>query len=301
LSFGQNLSTFVLAKLTNCIIALDQPVFMTDTKPRVLFVDDEENIRIMLGMVLERNGFHVTSVGTVPEALKLIAQQEFDVLIADLNVGFPGDGFTVVSAMRRTRPGTVTFILTGYPAFDTALEAIRLQVDDYVTKPTDIEALIDKIRSKLSGQSEEHRIRPRRLTEIIAEHLQSITDEWLQLCRADPELGAIRISDAERSDHVPRVIQQALGIALGDSLSDQTATAAHDHGIVRKKQGFTVPLLIRETRLLQGIISHCVQVNLLAIEISHLLTDMISVNQTIQVLLEQSVVTFLEESKKEAA
>jgi len=280
---------------------MDQSLFMTDTKPRVLFVDDEENIRIMLGMVLERNGFQVTSVGTVPEALKFIAQQEFDVLIADLNVGFPGDGFTVVSAMRRTRPGTVTFILTGDPAFDTALEAIRLQVDDYVTKPTDIEALIEKIRSKLSGQSEEHRIRPRRLTEIIAEHLQSITDEWLQLCRADPELGVIRISDAERSDHVPRVIQQALGIALGDSLSDQTATAAHDHGIVRKKQGFTVPLLIRETRLLQGIISHCVQVNLLAIDISHLLTDMISVNQTIQVLLEQSVVTFLEEGKKEAA
>jgi DNA-binding response OmpR family regulator len=274
---------------------------MTATKHSVLFVDDEENIRIMLGMVLERNGFDVTSVGTVPEALKLIAQQEFDVLIADLNVGFPGDGFTVVSAMRRTRPGTVTFILTGYPAFDTALEAIRLQVDDYVTKPTDIEVLIEKIRSKLSGKSEEHRIRPRRLTEIIAENLQSITDEWLQLCRGDPELGAIRISDAERSDQVPRVIQQALGIALGASLSDKTAPAARDHGIVRNKQGFTLPLLIRETRLLQGIISQCVQVNLLAIEISNLLTDMISVNQTLQVLLEQSVVAFLEESKKEAA
>jgi len=274
---------------------------MTDAKPKVLFVDDEENIRIMLGMVLERNGFHVTSVGTVPEALKLIAEQQFDVLIADLNVGFPGDGFTVVSAMRRTHPGTVTFILTGYPAFDTDLEAIRLQVDDYVTKPTDIDALIEKIRSKLSGQSEEHHIRPRRLTEIVAEHLQTITDEWLQLCRADPELGAIRISDADRSDHVPRVVQQALGIALGDSLSDKTNSAARAHGIARNHQGFTVPLLIRETRLLQGIISQCVQANLLAIEISHLITDMISVNQTIQMLLEQSTVAFLEEDANKAA
>ena len=158
-----------------------------------------------------------------------------------------------------------------------------------------------KIRSKLSGQSEKHRIRPRRLTEIIAEHLPGITDEWLQLCRADPELAAIRISDAERSDHVPRVVQQALEIALGAGLSDKTATAARDHGIVRNQQGFTVPLLIRETRLLQGIISHCVQANLLAIEISHLITDMISVNQTIQVLLEQSVVAFLEQDRKEAA
>jgi DNA-binding response OmpR family regulator len=274
---------------------------MADAKPRVLFVDDEENIRIMLGMVLERNGFNVTSVGTVPEALKLIAQQEFDVLIADLNVGFPGDGFTVVSAMRRTRPGTVTFILTGYPAFDTALEAIRLQVDDYITKPTDIEVLIEKIRSKLSGQSEEHRVRPRRLTEIIAEHLQSITHEWLQLCSADPELGAIEISDTERSDHVPRLIQQALGIAVGDGLSVKTTDAARAHGLLRRDQGFTVPLLVRETRILENTISRCVQSNLLAIEISHLLSDLISVHQTIQIQLEHSVSAFLDGNRENAA
>jgi ActR/RegA family two-component response regulator len=270
---------------------------MSDGKPKVLFVDDEENIRIMLGMVLERNGFHVTSVGTVPEALKLIAQQEFEVLIADLNVGFPGDGFTVVSAMRRTHPGTVTFILTGYPAFDTALEAIRLQVDDYVTKPTDVESLIDKIHSKLSGKSPERRIMPRRLTEIIAEHLHVITAAWIAECRNDPELSAIHISDPERSDHVPRVVQQALGIALGNSLSDQTTSAARDHGRVRKRQGFTIPMLIRETRLLQGRIAECVQVNLLSIEISHLLSDMVAVNQTLDILLEQSVVAFLEPDK----
>jgi hypothetical protein len=43
----------------------------------------------------------------VPEALKLITQHDFDVLIADRNVGSPGDGFTVVSAMRRTQPQAV--------------------------------------------------------------------------------------------------------------------------------------------------------------------------------------------------
>jgi ActR/RegA family two-component response regulator len=39
----------------------------------------------------------------------------FDVLISDLNIGHPADGFVVVSAMRRTQPDTLTFILTGYP------------------------------------------------------------------------------------------------------------------------------------------------------------------------------------------
>jgi DNA-binding response OmpR family regulator len=265
--------------------------------PRVLFVDDEQNIRIMLGLVLQQNGFDVTSVASVPEALKLISQQDFDVLIADLNVGSPGDGFTVVSAMRRTQPRAVTFILTGYPAFDTALEAIRLQVDDYVTKPTDIEALIDKIRSKLSGQQTEHRVRPRRLTEVVGENVTDITDDWLQACRSDPELGSVQLSDPERADHVPRVIQQGLQIAAGANLSQEAISAARAHGLVRRKQGFTVPLLIRETRLLHDSVSRCVQANLLAIEISYLLSDMISVHQAIQIELEHSIAAFMEDGR----
>ena len=90
---------------------------MPESRPKILFVDDEDSIRLTLGMYLEDQGFSVTSVATVPEALKLITHQPFDVLIADLNVGQAGDGFTVVSAMRRTQPRAVTFILTGYPAF----------------------------------------------------------------------------------------------------------------------------------------------------------------------------------------
>ena len=60
-------------------------------KPKILFLDDEENIRLTLGMYLEDEGFSVTTAGTVPEALKLIMEQSYDVLIADLNVGHPGD------------------------------------------------------------------------------------------------------------------------------------------------------------------------------------------------------------------
>ena len=95
--------------------------------PRVLVVDDEENIRSVLQQVLEKEGFKVTTVGTVTDALALISHLHFDVLISDLNIGHPGDGFVVVSAMRRTQPDALTFILTGYPAFDTALEALRQQ------------------------------------------------------------------------------------------------------------------------------------------------------------------------------
>ena len=68
----------------------------------MLFVDDEESIRITLSMMLESKGYSVTAVATVPEALRLIANQNFDVLIADLNIGDPGDGFTGRSRTKMT-------------------------------------------------------------------------------------------------------------------------------------------------------------------------------------------------------
>jgi CheY-like chemotaxis protein len=82
---------------------------------RILFVDDEENIRLTLSAVLNSVGFSVTTAASVPEALQFIGSMKFDVLISDLNIGEPADGFTVVSAMRRTQPEAVTLILTGNP------------------------------------------------------------------------------------------------------------------------------------------------------------------------------------------
>jgi len=116
---------------------------------RVLVVDDEPGIRITMPEILRQHGFSVTAVGTVNEALAEITSAQFDVLISDLNFDHPADGFIVVSAMRRTQPNCVTLILTGYPGFDSALKALRNQVDDYLIKPADIPALVNLIGAKL--------------------------------------------------------------------------------------------------------------------------------------------------------
>ena len=71
---------------------------------------------------------------SVAEALELISHHKFEVLLSDLNIGQPGDGFTVVSAMRRVQPKAYTFILTGYPDIELAVKAIRSHVDDYFRK-----------------------------------------------------------------------------------------------------------------------------------------------------------------------
>jgi DNA-binding NtrC family response regulator len=119
-------------------------------RSRILFVDDEPNIRLTLPPVLEEHGFEVKAAATVTEALAQINASRFDVLISDLNVGESGDGFRVVGAMREKQPGCITVILTGYPAFETAVDAIRHKVDDYVVKPVDVDVLVKSLRDKLA-------------------------------------------------------------------------------------------------------------------------------------------------------
>src|SRR5580698_10993785 len=119
---------------------------------RLLFVDDEPAIRITLPAILKQKGFDVMTAASVPEALNLMNAEKFEVLISDLNIGEPGDGFTVVSAMRRVQPEAATFILTGYPDFESALLAIRNQVDDYFSKPLKVPDLVAAIHAVHSGK-----------------------------------------------------------------------------------------------------------------------------------------------------
>jgi two-component system, response regulator RegA len=119
---------------------------------RLLFVDDEDSIRLTLPLVLQQRGFEVKVAASVAEAISTIQSQKFDVLLSDLNIGEAGDGFAVVRAAREVNASCVTIILTGYPGFESAVEAIRYQIDDYVVKPADIDTLVDTVERRLAAR-----------------------------------------------------------------------------------------------------------------------------------------------------
>ena len=77
------------------------------SKTRLLFVDDEQGIRLTLPAILEKQGFEVSVAASVQEALEIINRRPFDVLLTDLNIGSPADGFILVSAMRRVQPSAL--------------------------------------------------------------------------------------------------------------------------------------------------------------------------------------------------
>lgn len=127
---------------------------MTLTGKRLLFVDDESAIRETLFLILRRYGFTVTLAATVGEALKLIRTQQFDILLCDLNIDRESDGYEVIRAMQKTNPSCATIVLTGYPAVETAVEGIRLGIDDYLIKPATTDALVALLAEKLAARQD---------------------------------------------------------------------------------------------------------------------------------------------------
>ena len=243
---------------------------------RILFVDDEPSIRLTLPAILEMHGFVVRTASDVPEALALIQKEQFGVLLSDLNIGQPGDGFTIVSAMRRIQPNAVTVIITGYPAFETALEAIRKQVDDYVVKPTDVDQLIEIIERKLHQRQPHMPINPRRVGVILSENIGLIVDEWLQQVKRHPGLKALRLGDNERVGNLLVALREVLRNLENDgSVTELARKAAEEHGWIRAKQGYSIELLLEEVRILQRVLLQHIQANLLGVNISFMVPDII--------------------------
>jgi ActR/RegA family two-component response regulator/PAS domain-containing protein len=259
---------------------------------KLLFVDDDAALRTVLGAALERHGFLLTAAGSVPEALELISTQRFDVLLADLNIGEPGDGFTIVSAMRRVQPDACTFILTGYPDLETAMRALRSQVDDYFSKPLQVEQLAAAISAVRSGKPRSRPTVPsRKVSEILRDLTPDICELWLSEVLQDPDLAAIPLSHAERSDHVPEMMDELIRRLEGplDELSAIGTSAARKHGRTRYQQGYSIPQILRETRILQQVLSAKFQENLFGLDLSTLVPDILEIGESLQAEVEVSI------------
>lgn len=266
------------------------------TKKRVLFVDDEPTIRVTLARILKNEGFDVTVADSVSAALRAIQNIEFDILLSDLNIGQPGDGFTVVSAMRRVQPGARTFIITGYPDFESARIAIRNQVDDYFTKPADVKMLVQRFKEVTVAPSTGHTLQVRRISEIIREHSDQVIEQWFAHCMANPELAAISLTRHQRIDHFPNVLLEIVERIERhpETTSEWVIDAAMKHGVIRQEQGYTIPMLLIEASILEKTLAELLQNHLLSIDISTLIPDMHQMSEAINCVAETAVRAFLD-------
>ena len=246
---------------------------------RLLFVDDEDNIRLTLPLLLEQHGFDVTTVAGVADALVQISAVSFDVLLTDLNIEREGDGFLVITAMRRAQPRCKNFILTGYPGLENAIRGIQSQVDDYFTKPADIEELVAKIKARLSAPA----VKPVRLAPVLMEHDREIIAKTLETIKRDPILRNARLDDRQLVDHLPSIFQAVISRLMheGRPFTPRDLQFAARHGKRRKKDGYTPTMLVREFQLIGETIYDLLGTDMLPLGTVELTSDMKLLTQSL--------------------
>lgn len=223
----------------------------TSASHRVLLVDDDEAVRTMMTATLEVKGFEVVSSDSVTDALKLITTQSFDVLITDLHMPNPSDGFAVVTAMRHAQPDALTLLVSGYPDVQSAMDAILLEADDIIVKPFEAGRLAELIHHKLLLRKPSVRTPKERVAAILQRCTNTIVEDWLQRVKKNRELNLVTLTDKERTGYLPKLIEDLIvrlrepNVPRGeiDSVCSEAAIA---HGKMRKSQGYSPGMLVHD-------------------------------------------------------
>ncbi len=118
---------------------------------RILFVEDDEGLRVTQSIYLKQEGFDVTAVTDRTAARARLTRELFDVVVTDLRLG-KQSGMDVVRDARELQPFVEIIVITGYSSVESAVEAMREGAYDYLTKPVDPEVLVRIIQKAVEHQ-----------------------------------------------------------------------------------------------------------------------------------------------------
>ncbi|MCP3677022.1 MAG: response regulator, partial [Deltaproteobacteria bacterium] len=114
---------------------------MTST---ILLVEDDEHVRCALQGILEEE-YSITTAENYNEAVEALKGDDFNLLLTDLRL--PGkSGLEVIRRAKDIRPEIISIILTGYGSIESAVEAVKEGVFDYLTKPVTSDILLTHVK-----------------------------------------------------------------------------------------------------------------------------------------------------------
>jgi two-component system, NtrC family, response regulator GlrR len=159
-----------------------------DTAPRVLIVDDEPDLRQLLGIRLKAEGYEVDSAPDGKEAMRVMARRSPRLVISDLRM--PGmEGLELLTEIQRLQPNLPVILLTAHGTIAEAVTAMQRGAFDFLTKPVDKEALVSLVRRalELNGSVPRTPAEASWREEIITANprMQQLLDEARQVAGSD--------------------------------------------------------------------------------------------------------------------
>ena len=221
---------------------------MSEKKARILFVDDEEMVRINVKQLLEYEGYDVDAVENGIQGIQRLEEQPYDLVITDLMM--PGiDGIGVMKYINEHLPNTMVILITGYASIESAIKAVRQGAYDYVTKPLDFDFL------KISIQKALEKIRLKRNLKRYYEHLEDrIRDRTRALKEAQEQLLLTENLAAigEIAAGVAHEIKNPL-VSIG-GVARMLQRKVHDQEKVKELAGIIVEEVDRLERILKSLL-----------------------------------------------
>jgi DNA-binding NtrC family response regulator len=122
--------------------------------PRLLIADDQPEVLKALSLICSAEGYEVVTVATPAAALARIGQEDFDVVLIDLNyrqeVSTGAEGLELIKQISAIDPSLPVVVMTAYASIQLAVEAVRLGAKDFLQKPWENERLLSILRTQLS-------------------------------------------------------------------------------------------------------------------------------------------------------
>lgn len=192
----------------------------------ILVVDDDRDICDYMKVLLGASGYNVTTLSDPTLAADAVRQGAFHVLIIDLMMPRM-DGIQVIQSIRKIDNDVAIIVFTGYPSLDTAVEALKLSVSDYIKKPFEPEELRQKVAEilrkkgvQLNPEEELHRTIGAQIRQFRKDR-----DLTLKQLARNTGLSVSLLSQIERAESSASVgslykISAALGVKLTQLFGD---------------------------------------------------------------------------------
>jgi CheY-like chemotaxis protein len=266
---------------------------------KILLVDDDETQNTIMRSLLEPEGFDITVAASVAEALKLIGSKPYDVLLSDLHMPGAADGLTVISAMRHLNPDAIAILLTGFPEMDVAAQAILRQADEIMIKGMDLTELLGSIKRRIAKGTPHARPKVESVATILERAAPSCIEDWFLEVQLDSKLSVVPLTPEQRYGHLPQVFRDLvarLRAALPFGITGPLSPFAANHGLARRRQGYTAAMMVEESRILQVCIFHTLEKNLETIDFSVLLPQVMMIADEVDSQLRQAMESYVEEA-----
>jgi ActR/RegA family two-component response regulator len=261
---------------------------------KVLLVKDDEVAPTALADVLEQSGFAVTCAMNALEALEHISSEPYDALLTNFHISRAREGLMLVSALRHANPSAVILLLSAFPQLETAAQAILLQADEILARPTDPVSLIDALTHRIAiGPVRNHEIVS--VGAILDRRTEAAIAEWYSRVQKESLLMSIPMSCEHRCGHLPQLFfDLVVRLRSSPPSCNKEAQSVHAalHGINRRKSGYTAAMLVEESRLLQVSIFHTLHNSRTNLDFGLLLIGVATIADELDSQLRQAMESF---------